>query len=249
MSNTPPPVISGRRSLALAAGASAGAIALMALPLPAPPADPDLVLDWWELHGAAHAAIAIVRVTAIAIAVYVALLGALASLSALARFRHLAHTIATGLPAGLHRSLLGVGMTATSLTPAVAAAADTEPAPAAFVLFDIGAAGTESTTPGTPTAAGPSPTSESVVSPSSTAAITTAEDSGVTAPSDTWIVQRGDHLWGIAEETLSELGDGEKPSERQVARYWTRLIEENESMVGPDPDMIHPGVTLVLPPV
>ena len=69
-------------------------------------------------------------------------------------------------------------------------------------------------------------------------------------PTDTWTVQRGDHLWGIAEETLADgSAPGPTPSQRQVAHYWQRLIEENRDVIGPDPDVIHPGVTLVLPEV
>lgn len=65
---------------------------------------------------------------------------------------------------------------------------------------------------------------------------------------EVWVVERGDHLWSIAAETLAE-HLGETPSERRVARYWHRLIDANlEQLVIPgEPDVIIPGQRLVLP--
>jgi hypothetical protein len=230
------------RGLALTLGASAAVAVLTALPLAAPPTDPSSTIGWWDDAGTAHATVALVRVIALAAAAYVAVLGAVITLSALARLPRLAHAAARGLPAGLQRSLAGATIAASTLAPSFAAATDdTEPLSAPIVLFDIGSA----------EAAPPAPTAAIEVTP--TVVVPAAEVAGpefeeATEPADRWTVQRGDHLWSIAEDTLIELGgDDGSPSNRQIARYWQRLIDDNRGVIGPDLDVIHPGTTLVLP--
>lgn len=60
-------------------------------------------------------------------------------------------------------------------------------------------------------------------------------------------VEPGDHLWGIAEQTLARAW-GRAPSEGETAGYWRRLVEANEGrLASGDPDLIYPGEQLVLP--
>ena len=232
-----------RRGLAVTLGASAAVAVLVALPLASPPADPTRVVEWWDHAGTAHSAVALVRIAGIAIALYVAVMGGLVTLSGLARLPRLARTLARGLPTGIQRSLAGATIAASTLAPSFAAAAHADPAPTPIVLFDIGSAdpGPEVFPDGpldsTPTlAAVPIPSNP----PTDTA--------DAPPPTGTWTVQRGDHLWSISEDTLTDFApDGARPSERQVARYWQRLINENRDAIGADPDVIHPGTTLVLP--
>ena len=68
-----------------------------------------------------------------------------------------------------------------------------------------------------------------------------------TPPGNEWVVRPGDHLWGIAEEVLSEQA-GAVVADRQVRDYWLRLIEANrDRLVDPeDPDLIVPGQRLSL---
>jgi LysM domain len=57
-------------------------------------------------------------------------------------------------------------------------------------------------------------------------------------------VRPGDTLWGIAAAHLP-------PSARSLAaidRYWRRVYGANRAVVGPDPDLIHPGTRLLVPP-
>jgi nucleoid-associated protein YgaU len=63
-----------------------------------------------------------------------------------------------------------------------------------------------------------------------------------------WLVQPGDHLWNIAERTVAATL-GRVPAEREIARYWTRLVSENrDRLVDPEePDLILPGQSLRLP--
>jgi nucleoid-associated protein YgaU len=68
-------------------------------------------------------------------------------------------------------------------------------------------------------------------------------------PGDTWIVQPGDSFWSIAEDVLGSPG-GVPPGERDVGRYWCRLIDANRTgLVDPgNPDLLVPGQELVVPP-
>ncbi len=63
-----------------------------------------------------------------------------------------------------------------------------------------------------------------------------------------WLVAAGDHLWGIAEEALTDRA-GSEPDLREIVGYWQDLIEVNrERLVDPgNPDLIYPGQVLVLP--
>lgn len=78
---------------------------------------------------------------------------------------------------------------------------------------------------------------------------------GETASCDThatdgsWIVDTGDSLWSIAAETLRERHPG--ASDREVARYWSRLLEANRArLVDPgNPDLLVPGQELEVVPV
>lgn len=78
-----------------------------------------------------------------------------------------------------------------------------------------------------------------------------AEDLPSTARSggDTqWVVADGDHLWGIAEETLADRSEDE-PDLYEIVDYWQHLIEANRNrLVDPaNPDLIYPGQVLLLP--
>ena len=68
-------------------------------------------------------------------------------------------------------------------------------------------------------------------------------------PGNTWVVGPGDSFWSIAEDMLSPSG-GDPPSERDVGRYWRRLIAANRAgLVDPgNPDLLIPGQELDLPP-
>lgn len=55
-------------------------------------------------------------------------------------------------------------------------------------------------------------------------------------------VRAGDNLWRITEELL-----GAEASAADVAVAWPRLYEANRDAIGPDPDLIHPGLVLAVP--
>ena len=69
-----------------------------------------------------------------------------------------------------------------------------------------------------------------------------------TAVSGTVTVEPGDSLWSIAADEL-EAVRGSRPTDREVATYWRRVIEVNRpSLVDPaNPDLIFPGQVMTLP--
>ena len=63
----------------------------------------------------------------------------------------------------------------------------------------------------------------------------------------TWRVEPGDHLWAIAHQVVTAASPHARDTD--LGAYWIRLIEANRGVVGEDPDLIHPGQVIVLPPL
>lgn len=64
-------------------------------------------------------------------------------------------------------------------------------------------------------------------------------------------VVEGEHLWGLARAAVAEATgrSGSRVAPAEVAAYWVRLIEANPSSLrSGDPDLVHPGEVLTLPP-
>jgi nucleoid-associated protein YgaU len=59
----------------------------------------------------------------------------------------------------------------------------------------------------------------------------------------TYVVVAGDCLWDIARHHLPA-----GASDAQVAAAWPRWWAANRAAIGADPDLIHPGTRLVVPP-
>jgi nucleoid-associated protein YgaU len=57
------------------------------------------------------------------------------------------------------------------------------------------------------------------------------------------VVLRGDSLWSIAARHL-----GPDATTAQIAAEWPRWWSANRDVIGPDPDLIHPGQRLQPPP-
>jgi hypothetical protein len=58
------------------------------------------------------------------------------------------------------------------------------------------------------------------------------------------LVRPGDSLWSIAETAL--LASGSTATDAEVSAYWPRIYALNRDLVGPDPDLLHPGQLLRL---
>jgi hypothetical protein len=57
------------------------------------------------------------------------------------------------------------------------------------------------------------------------------------------VVRDGDSLWTLTRRWL-----GADATRAEVAVQWPRLYAANRAVIGPDPDLIHPGQRLVPPP-
>ena len=76
------------------------------------------------------------------------------------------------------------------------------------------------------------------------AAVATGDD----ADPEQWEVERGDHFWRIAEDTLTKSW-GRPPTDAQIVPYWQQVIEANRDRLSPpgDPSLIYPGQEFALP--
>ena len=70
-----------------------------------------------------------------------------------------------------------------------------------------------------------------------------AERSG-SRPPRTVEVHAGDCLWTVTAALL-----GPRATDAEVARSWPLLRSANREALGPDPDLVRPGTTLLVPPV
>ena len=223
------------------------AVAAVPSDLPTLLAEPDTVLTWWDTAGTADATVSVVQALAVAGFAYVAAIAAAIALADALRVRPL-RRLALRLATPQLRRALTISVVAGAVALPSAATAEesmiavTDLGPAestvdqeveSFVLADLG-----------PTEATPADAASLV----STAAVRDSFRPQTTSTvADAWLVESGDHLWGIAESVLTDRLD-DAPSEAETARYWAALIDANASEVA-EPDLIFPGQVLTLPPV
>lgn len=147
-------------------------------------------------------------------------------------------------------------------SPAVAAEAPPEPI---VVTVDEGSAGLVIVPPGMavaqslPPDSPPSPSgsaSEATVRPTimpsrpapTEAALFTARMASQVNPITTYQVQRGDHLWSIAEDVLKQRTGRAIVPDHEIAPFWRSLIDTNkDSLRSGNPDLIYPGEMLTIP--
>ncbi|MEM9465609.1 MAG: LysM peptidoglycan-binding domain-containing protein [Actinomycetota bacterium] len=241
------------------AAALAAALAALAVLIRFPTAGPSLLerptgfVGWWETHGTAEAAIGMLHLATLAGAAYVVAVLAAVTLAAALRVPRAAESIARLAPRSIRRHLVAGVVAGVLMAPATAIAQ--EP----IVVIDIGAeASTESTI--TLTDLGETapdhreprdpdrPTERSEPSEPPVSDFRESFRAGpVAATPDAWLVESGDNLWTIAATVVRDQ-HGEPADEASVARYWRSLISANARTLD-DPDLIHPGQVLTLPPV
>lgn len=227
-----------RHLAGLAATSALATTALLALPLPTPPPQPAEFSPWWSDVGTATAAVALLRAVGIGLAVWSTVVAGIGMVAVATRNVALLGVWRVVSPSVLRRAVVVSAVAAGASAPGVAVGADLGEAPP--VLRDLG--------PADPTEPWVAPilldlglADEAKDEYDSPAPPVTAP----TTPADVWIVERGDHLWRVAAETLAERG--ESPDDGAIADYWRRVIEHNRETIGPDPDLIHPGTVLMLP--
>jgi len=233
----------------LAAAACLATIALAALPLAERPPSAD-VLGWWHTVGTGDAVATILRSIAVALSGYVTVVATLIALAGRLRCPSL-HRLGVSLAPSPWRRRLTISAAAVALAiPAVASAQE-----APIVMIDVGPVDPGATS--APHPAGPlllhdlGPVAHApppMLSPEPHDGLT--REGFRPAPAgpraaDSWLVERGDHLWAIAEQLVHR--DDPQAGDVEVIDYWTRLIDANRGTLGDDPDLIHPGQVLVLP--
>jgi hypothetical protein len=196
---------------------------------------------WVDDRGPAAAAVSVARLLAEVTAWYVLGVSAVHGVAGTVRSPAASRAAdALTLPAirRLVHAGLGVGLVAaTTVAPAGAGTPERGTARMVPVLAPAGAApagdGTATMRPA------PAPV-RPVVAPA---------PSPAPAPPATWRVEPGDSLWSVAAEVLADAW-GRPPSDREIDPYWRAVVERNRPrLVDPaDPDLLHPGQVLELPP-
>jgi nucleoid-associated protein YgaU len=153
--------------------------------------------------------------------------------------------LAAGSPASADDGGPGRAATATAETGAPGTAGLDWPvapaaAPAAPPAASRVAPPTQVAPPGTPRL----PAAAHATRVRATPPTTTAGRRATTArPATSVVVRPGDTLWGLAARQL-----GPDAPARRVAVAWPQWWVANREVVGPDPDLLHPGTRLVVPP-
>ena len=205
--------------------------------LPAPPLAPDELGAWVARQGAATAAFGVLRLAALALGWYATALATVA-FAARATGSLRALRLVDGAAVGPLRPLLNglfvAGLTTATIASTGAAVAaeprhdpavtvDATPGTATMRRLPGESAGTTESAPQTPVAA--------------------------PAPSQTWEVRPGDHLWGIAERTLAEAWR-RRPRDSEITPYWRAVVDANRPQLADpaNPDLLFAGQTIALPP-
>ncbi len=207
---------------------------------------------WADQHGPGLAAMAMVHAAVAVGCGFAAALGTLHLLAALLPGRHGVRAAAATRRLTPRMLRVGLGLVAATAATTVPAAASVEHTDASATdaapdgTVDTAATGTATMTHLGPVDPGALPTTPPDTPQAEAPPATTSPPA--TSP-DRWVVAPGDHLWGIAEETLADRL-GRAPTNAEVVPYWRIVIEANrDRLVHPDdPDLILPGQELVLPP-
>lgn len=184
---------------------------------------------WYERVGPATAAIATMRVMALALALWWLAAAALQLLATVIRAPSARLVADLITPRSLQR--LVHGLAGLSLSAGLAV-----PAPGAGILGPPPGAGTATMR---------------VVPDDAPPAAAPATPVPVPVPAaapEVVVVAAGDSLWSIAEETLIDAGRS-PVDEHAVASYWRRVIDHNRGMLTDpnNPDLIYPGQVVALP--
>jgi hypothetical protein len=190
-------------------------------PLAAPPVAPAGWAAWTSERTALEAAGALLRLAVLVTGGYLLALTALGLAARVLGWRQAFRTIARSSPPVV-RWVLGAGL-AGVLAVGPTAAGGASPPPTMVLVPD------DEPAPRPPTAV-PAPTPAQPPVPDV----------------QTVVLAPGDHLWAVATRTV-----GGSAPDRDVARYWHRLVELNRADL-PDPanpDLVFPGDVIRLPPV
>jgi nucleoid-associated protein YgaU len=100
------------------------------------------------------------------------------------------------------------------------------------------------TTSAPSTSATPHPASPSPVPASRPASTENTPPAALRSATDRYVVEPGDCLWRIAARQL-----GHRATNQAIDSAWRAIYATNRAAVGDDPNLIHPGLVLTLPPL
>ena len=225
--------------------------------------------EWLGERSTAAAAIAALRAAGMVVALYVSTISLLSVIAEITSFAALGHIVRSLVPRSL-RPLVGVALGAGVATAAASLAVPRTTAPthiatlvvdapsdATATMYFVSEPAPASTT--APTATPPVATGnvndvppELIVDttpPPLPAPVAVPPAPSVVAPR-TWTIERGDHLWAVAHETLADSWH-RSPTDAEVVPYWRELIERNRHrLVDPtNADYVLAGQVFELPDV
>jgi hypothetical protein len=199
--------------------------------------DPAAWGPWAVGRDALTIAFAVLRLLTLALAWYLlgaTLIGVVARLARWRRLVAVADVLTVPAVRRLLQSALGAGLASAALTVGAPGAAPATPAPTAATV----------------TMTADVERARVVMTPLSDAAetMTPMAEVPVPRPEQQWTAERGDHLWSIAEQVLTDAW-GRPPTDAETVGYWDRLIAANrQHLADPDnPDLIYPGQTFTVP--
>ena len=219
--------------------------------------------EWLGARSTVTAAIAALRASGAVVALYVSTISLLAIIAEITSFVALGRVAHSLVPRSL-RPLVGVALGAGVATAAASLAVPRTTAPTHLATLVLDAPSDATATmylvsehaPTTvaiaPTIAAATPP-ELIVDTTTPPLPPTASAPELPAPVGTirtWTIERGDHLWAVAHETLADSWQ-RAPTDAEVVPYWRELIERNRSrLIDPaNPDYVLAGQVFELPDV
>jgi hypothetical protein len=221
--------------------------------------------DWLGERSTAAAAIAALRAAGAVIALYVSTVSLLSVIAEITSFVALARVVRSLIPRSL-RPLVGVALGAGVATAAASLAVPRTTAPTyiatlvldppsdatatMYLVSEPAATATRASVAATATAVEIPPELIVDTTPGPLPALAVPESPPSVVAPRTWTIERGDHLWAVAHETLSDSWQ-RAPTDAEVVPYWHDLIERNRSrLVDPtNPDYVLAGQVFELPDV
>ena len=259
----PMTIKSTTRTTGLSLGVAAALWLLGRGSLSTPPVDSWTQLQrWLGDRSTAEAAIAALRATGAVTACYLGAVTGLALVARIASLERLDQVARSLIPRSV-RPFIGLAVGASVATAAASMTVPRDATPTHVATVTLEAPTDATATMYIVSESSPPTTVASLTTPSTTIVTTMSVPPAVAPPQivtpaapaptmapHTWTIERGDHLWAVARETLADTWH-RSPTDTEIVPYWHDLIEMNRGrLVDPaNPDYVLAGQTFVLPDV
>ena len=211
--------------------------------------------DWLATTPAEDVLVAIVRLLALGVAVWLLASTALYLAASVLRLPGAVRRLRWATPPGVRRLVDGIVagtiVAATTFGAAGPALAQDPAAAAAHAYVPHPAGDAPAPTP-VPAGVGAPVTTTTTAAPLPPQSVPAPPAQPPPSPDPTYRVERGDNFWRIAERHVAQ-ATGRRAAELRVddvRPYWLRLVEANRAhLASGDPDLIYPGEGLIVPEV